>query len=474
MTTQSFEHKRNICLVVALVLLGAVASHARTWNVASFPEHGASAKINAAVIAAGAGDTLDLGGLTGTQRLRQQVVITKALALTNCRASFVETMPDPGIQPKGGGISIQANNVTFTGKPGCTITQADGANIQALIQSGASENIAFSHVKFDGNEGKQNKSDGYYSCWRASNGGGGGSNLQLLNSEITGCGDRATDWRGVQGAYQLNNYCHQSGINIAGKGLARGGDCLHVDTDGPTPSQNVWQVNNVVNEWGDSAIASPNSIGCHMLNNIIHGQAYYGHQFQAVQGGLDLSGCMNATATGNKVYDVRGEVIGMTCGTTEAKTMNSSNVVAQGNMFVETSIAVSVTLPEARFGTIGYKCRPEHYAIRNNTFRNVSLVVVGISDAILTDNTFYFDASNKNVDAIDLSGDMVNFTITGNTIGAVAMGALRIGINVQSSVTSPAPCLIADQTYTNLSASTYLVWERGSHPACALGPLVTR
>ncbi len=473
MTTSLLNMVRRLITFFAaftLLIFAAVPAHSRTWQAASFPGPDASSKINAAIRTAASGDTVDLSGFTGTQILSEQVLITKSLRFTNCRTQFIEAMPDPGIQPNGGGINVQADGVTFIGKAGCEITQANGANIQALIQSGSSTNITFSRVKFDGNEGNQNDVNGYYSCWRASTGTGGGGNLKLTNSEITGCGDRATDWRGVTGAYQLDNYCHQSGVNIAGRGLARGGDCLHVDVDGATLSGSVWQMRNTVDEWGDSAIAAPNSVDCHMVGNVIHGQAYYGHPFQSVQGGLDLSGCMNASALGNEVYDVRGEVLGMTCGTTGAETTNSSNVVARGNLFVETAPAATATIPQAKFGSIGYVCNPTNYVVEGNTFWNVTLTGVGISGLVVNKNNFYFDgANNGNFSAIDLSGEMTNFSIKNNTTTSIAMGDLRDGINIQGSVTNPAPCFIGNEIYSNLLVSNYVVWQMGAKAACQMG-----
>jgi len=191
------------------------------------------AKLNAAIAASSSGQTIDMSGITTNQTFTTQIFITKPVNIVGCRVTLTASMADPG--QSSGAILVTADHVTIS-----------GAGQGLCICSHG--NITVTNLTLNGNEANQTiRSGKYYSCWAAETGSGGGHDLWLAGAKLTGCGSRATDWRGVTRAHLERNYCHDSGVNIAGGGTATHGDCLHVGMDGFNGrSSNVWIVNNEV------------------------------------------------------------------------------------------------------------------------------------------------------------------------------------------------------------------------------------
>src|SRR5262249_46757856 len=109
-------------------------------DVAAQPGNNAAEKLNYAIAISSDNQVLDLSGFKTPQTLDSQVNINKSLTIVGCQTTFTETMPDLGVGPRGGGINISADHVTFdgAGQGKCILRQQDGENIQTLVQSAAS------------------------------------------------------------------------------------------------------------------------------------------------------------------------------------------------------------------------------------------------------------------------------------------------------------------------------------------------
>lgn len=469
--------KRLFLLLVLVSCCAAQSTHVgsittttlntRTWNVAAQGGADAAAKINAAVSVASAGDTLDLSGFSTAQTLSAVVTISKALNIVGCNATFTSNVSDPGTS--SGAWNITSDNVTISGSASgkCTLTQGNNKNIQNIVYSGAQGNISIRYVVFNGNETTQTATSSFYTCWRSAT---GGHDLRLEDSEMTACGSRAVDFRASNRIWIDHNYFHQTGTNIAGQGLAAGGNAISVDGSGApiTISSDVWITNNQFEEWGDS-IACANSTRCHITGNTLRGAAEFSHTPIPTESGIDLSGSTYSDATGNTIINVAGPMFNAVCSVGITPQLTPHDITISNNRLFNNTSSEASTDPRMEIGQGGQVCAPYNYTVTGNSYEGARLNVSGIKNFTILGNNFFniisSTASTIPVNLLQSTGGVTSgFHIEGNTFDTNNSTMSR-AVNISNSVTSPGPCTIGPNQISANVSGTY-VWQSSAINQC--------
>ena len=394
-----------------------------------------AAGINAAITDASAGQTIEL--TEGTYTWNATVTVSKALRIKMPGGTFTATVADPG-QTTGALFNITANDVTIEGSGWNTILKKTGAtNQQALISSGALDRITIRNLKMDGDEANHTTvTSKYYTCWVSSQ---NSQDLTLDNVEVTGCGNRAIDWRSTVRGKILNSYFHQTGIaTVDGTPLA--GNATSLESETITPQcADAWFVNNLFEEWGDSAIGGGTCIGVHVIGNTLKGRAYFGNTALTEESGIDLLGARDVEVVGNHVFEIRGSALAATCYQPAATMFVPVNIRIAENLFYNVA-SLAAGDPRVVFGQGGGSCQPVNFTYTGNTHIGTRLSAAGISGFIATGNTFQNIRSNLGGTAVDMGqgagGVFENFIFNGNTFDT-DNATLTLAFNVAAAITAP-------------------------------------
>ena len=421
--------------------------HRPTLDAADFDGSDAGAKIKHCITALpSTGGTCDVG-FGGTQSAAARIVVnTKATISFKQPITLTTTLADPG-QYVGSLFEITSNDVIIEGVGWSTVLKKTGAsNQQALISSEEYDNITIRNLKMDGDEANHTTQVGkLYTCWVALDTAVVTSprNLRSENVEYTGCGHRATDWRGVIGSHHIGNYFHQTGIATVG-GTALDGNATSVDVNGAIRSEDAWFEGNLFEEWGDSAIAAPSTKRVHVIGNTLRGRADFGNTALTTESGIDLVASEDVEVTGNVVREIRGSALGTSidgAGNIPKRWRVSNNV-----FYNVASLAAGD--PRVIFSSGGTDNQLQSFGLYNNTFIGTRLSVGNIDGFTSGGNSFHNIRSSAGSIAVDLlsnvgsTGLMKNFSFVGDTF-STDNGTLLTAFNVASNITSPGAALIA-------------------------------
>ena len=420
----------------------------------------AFAQINAAIATLpSTGGTVDARAFV-SQSVSTQMVVSVPCHLLFGDATFTYVGPDKGTT--AGAINITSSDVTFEGQGyGTVFTQGNAANIQTLIHLHANQRVIFKSLCVNGNESNQTNTGGFYTGIRSS---AGAADVSVLDCKITASGTRGLDLRGTTRVQIRNNYFYQCGVNIAGQGLANGGNACSVDVDGATRSTDVFYIGNVFEQWGDSAISVTNALRGHVIGNTLRGQADFGLPFNVTQAGIDASGSVDVEIIGNTIRNVRGANIAAVTGTVGMTTYPTSNIRIVGNEIFANVKSVLDSIPVAAIGQAGVSSQCLNYTVTGNTFYNTGLSASGIDGLTVTGNNFHYDDSDgSNVVCIDIlqaaGGVSKNISIIGNMFSSSVTNPTH-GINIHAQVTTPQAITLSPNIFSGIASP--VVWQSGS------------
>lgn len=403
------------------------------------------------------GGVVDAQACQGAQTLSATVVVNKPAKILLGAATWTATVADPG-QTTGAAFSITSNDVSIEGVGWNSIIKKTGAtNQQALISSGAFDRITVKNLKLDGDEANHTTTVAkFYTCWRAS---AGGTDLTLEKVEVTGCGNRGIDWRGVNRVHINDPYFHQTGIATVG-GVPLDGNATSVDVDGATGSTDAWFRGGQYEEWGDSAIAAPDTLRVHIDSPTLRGRAHFGNTPLTNESGIDLFGASGVEVKGAKVYEVRGPVLAFGCSATNTAIRGEIT----GNEFY------NVTSPQAgdprvQLGQSGNSCQPTDLTYTGNTHVGTRVSFGGIDGFLFAVNTFRNIRSNiASGIAVDVGqgagGVMKNFVFFGNKFDTDDATLTR-AFNIASTVTAPGNSGFIGNSVSS-AVTNAIVYQAGS------------
>ena len=361
------------------------------------------------------------------------------------------------VGPATGCIDITSSDVEIRGSGSTSLlTQSNAQNIQTLIHIHGNSRIKFSNFKIDGNEDNQtdptfdNGGTAFYTGIRSSL---GGSEVTIEEMEITRAGSRAIDIRGTDRVWILYNYIHDTGLNIAGEAAiaASSGNALSVSIDGTTPSNDVWVIGNLFEQWGDSVEVS-HGRGAHFIGNILKGRRFFGNTPRDDEGGIGLTGAQDAEVIGNQVYDVRLRYLSATA---QVTTPNSipRNIQVVGNLFKDTAAGGAGEDSAVTISHGAQNLQLSGIEFSNNRLEGVRAIFGGIDGLTITGNTF-LNTTNSGPSEIGLSlnqpasgGVLTNFVIANNVFDSDNNTMDVAGINIDTSVTTPGSAFITNNSF---------------------------
>ncbi|HXO04863.1 MAG TPA: hypothetical protein VN884_04440 [Candidatus Sulfotelmatobacter sp.] len=370
--------------------------------------------------------------------LTHVVTINKPVHITFGIGTLTFAMADPGVS--SGGIFIQSDNVVLEGQgPDTVFTQPNAQNIETCIFFSNHGNITIKNIKFDWNDTNLTNASGFYSCLRSS---AGSHDLKVYDCQFTRGGDRAIDFRGANRVWIENNYFFSTGLFTLH--APSHGNSVSVDVDGLTQSTDVWLVNNLVEQQGDS-FAAADSIRVHIINNTIRGAADFGNTPTSTESGIDATGNVDCEVSGNQLINVRGPQLGIQGEFISPTSYVPRNVSVTGNTFVANTTAggLPATQPRVTAGMSGVTGQMTNIAFSNNVFDGVELLVDTVKALKVNDNIFcnVLFPTSQIVIVLDQattsgSGVMQDFSIQDN-IFLTDNSSTQTAVFTTSNVTTP-------------------------------------
>jgi len=218
---------------------------------------------------------------------------------------------------------------------------------------------------------------------------------------------------------------------------------------------------NIVEAWGDTAIAVPACTEVVIANNVIRGRAAFGDTPTDEESGIDLLGVRHGVCTGNKIYKVRNLAIA-------ASDLATGDGFASQNITISNNTIVGDAATTAdyaiRLGGVFDTAGCGNYVISGNSITNTYYPAIGVagpcSDVTITGNTIVDGMLEGSGDTlsdtailigIDYAKDAARVLCAGNTIRDTG-AHIQSGIYVNAANTD-------NVVYGNLVSGTSIVLE---------------
>jgi len=459
-----------------------------------------AANFVSAVAAAPAGSTLDMSAVSSPITLTSTLTVSNPLKITGCK---VQINCSTG-QNKC--VNIATDDFSFEGaSKSCVITQPTHADQAIAFYLGARKRITLKGFKLDWNEDNQDAGP-YYTAIASNTSsfntypGCNLSDVRIEDLEVTRAGHRGIDFRGSCRVWLINNYFHQTGINVAGTDAGNsvsidlGGDIAHpTSLSDMAISQDTWCIGNKIDEQGDTFKCG--NVRSHVIGNTVRGPADFGHQPWWTSGGIDGANMWDGEFIGNTVRNTFTDAlsIGQTCiggtGTScsSGTIISPTNMRVIGNQFFCDSKAVaygwrgSYAGPGASchttFGITYYTAAfASGYTVTGNTYQGVTAMIGNLNKFSLASNTFDGWWGGETTGGpytswpVFVDGNIAAFYVGGNTIvnsSSNPQATLPAAIYVSTAVSAPTPCTIASNPIDSATFTNTVQWGSAA-PLCSL------
>ena len=369
-----------------------------------------------------------------------------------------------------GGIDVTSSNVEIIGVRTSLVTQPNAQNIQTMIHLHGNSQIKLFGFKLDGNEDNQtdptadNSGTAFYTGIRTSS---GGSDITIEKMEITRSGDRAIDIRGTDKVWILENYIHGTGLNIAGQTAiaASAGNALSIGIDGAVLSNDVWIINNLFEQWGDS-VETSHGFRIHWIGNTLKGRRFFGNTPRDDEVGIGLTGAQDVEVIGNQIYDVAGRHLQATAQTT-TPTSIPQNIRVIGNLFKATASGTAGQDSSVNISQGGQNLQLSGIEFSSNRLEGVRAIFGSIDGLTVTGNTFLNTTGSGGsevgltLDQAASVGVMRNFLVSNNVFDSNNNTMDTAGINIAAAVTAPGNSLFSGNVIT-AAVGNPIVFQAGA------------